>query len=283
MMRCRHHWLALATLCARAGCEDRSEPQAKPHPVVIATPATPVLPVSPPRMDREALLLAVTQVASEAAMGVVDEERQRQLDGSRFELRLRFGCPNQPGSDEDPPRSWKLDEKRRVLSWRIDPEMSGDDLPAQALGERTYEAVEGFWIHRPWLLKAACPAVRVAPSSPPNPPQAVDGAFRGQAPAITPPYVGIAQFFTQTDARTHRRDKRAYTATKALGTGETLSADGYDLVISGRLRRLDSGRVIACDAEYATRPPRCIISAQFDSVAIETPGTGEVIAKWSSS
>lgn len=94
--------------------------------------------------------------------------------------------------------------------------------------------------------------------------------------------IGLAQFFTETDARTHRRDKRAYTATKVLAEGARPSQEGYDLVITGRLRRLKNGAVITCTNRASDLPPDCVISAEFDTVAIEDPITGETIATWSS-
>ena len=92
--------------------------------------------------------------------------------------------------------------------------------------------------------------------------------------------VGIAQFFSDTDSRTLRRDGRPYQATKALADGQAPSAQGYDLVLSGRLKRLPDGRVIACKVEQASRPPQCIVSVDFDRVWIERPDTKESLAEW---
>ena len=60
-------------------------------------------------------------------------------------------------------------------------------------------------------------------------------AADAEPPSQPAPYVGIAQFFTEADARTHRRDNRAYEAIKVLGKGQQPSASGYELVIEGRL------------------------------------------------
>lgn len=293
MMRSRNHWIALASLCLLPGCQDRAERDREQVPAAGSLPSPPALSVTQPLLDREALLLAVAQAASDAATGRADQEVQRKLDGSRFELRLRFGCAPQPATGEVSSRGWAFDEKRRILSWRIEPEIANDASLVQALGGGDYEAVEGFWIHRPWLLRAACPVVPAdAAEAEANAEAEIAAEAKTKTPAernevsppstIPSPRIGIAQFFTKTDPRTHRRDKRAYTTTKVLGEGEVPGNEGYDLVISGRLRRPEGGRVIACRSDNTTSPPSCIIWAEFDNVAIQSPGNGEIIAKWSS-
>lgn len=279
MMRWRKSMVALASTCLISGCQEQKKPDAERRPAATEQPAVrPALPVAQPTMDRAALLLAAMRAASEAALGRTDEEEQRKLDGRRFELRMRFGCDSTAPDDQTQSRGWSFDEKRHVLSLTVEPEIADGFPVIQSLESEGYEAGEGFWFHRPWLLKAACPAVPEREQDPDEAPPPVETP----PTALFPPQrIGIAQFFTKTDARTHRRDNRPYKTTKVLAEGETPSAAGYDLVISGRLRRLTDGRVIACRNESLAAPPSCIISAQFDNVSIETPGTGETIAKWS--
>ena len=95
------------------------------------------------------------------------------------------------------------------------------------------------------------------------------------------PRVGIAQFFTKADSRTGRRDQRAYETTKVLAEGERPSPEGYNFVLSGRLRALPEGRVINCRAPSFDRPPDCVVSAEFDRVWIERPNSKAVVAEWS--
>jgi hypothetical protein len=283
MMQWRHCVTAAAGVCLVAGCQQPDERQPE---ATKAAAAAPVLPVAQPVLDREALLMAVMHAASGAALGKDDAEWQRKLDGQRFALRMRFGC-NGASHDAKQPRGWRFDKERRVLSLHVEADIAKDAPLIRSLALSGYEAVEGFWIHRPWLLRADCPVVpargeatAVASGKATDAP-AADKAKPSPAPAaLPPPQIGIAQFFTPTDARTHRRDDRAYEATKVLGEGELPSATGYDLVISGRLRQLVDGRVIACTVDSTTAPPRCIISAQLDGVSIELPGSGKAIANW---
>ena len=70
---------------------------------------------------------------------------------------------------------------------------------------------------------------------------------------------------------------RAYEAVKTLEEGKTPSAQGFNLVLSGRLQSIPGDGVIACVAPSADAPPDCIVSADFDRVWIETAGTGEIV------
>jgi hypothetical protein len=172
-----------------------------------------------------------------------------------------------------------------VLSIKVEPGITSEIATVHAFGGDAYEAVEGFWIRRPWMLAAGCPmqATHVQEAPMPLPVSSTSaGNVAEQEQTVSSIQIGMAQFFTKTDSRTHRRDKRAYTATKVLPEGVRPSQQGYDLVITGRLRRLTNGMVISCVSKGSVVPPDCVISAQFDTVAIEEPTTGDTIATWSS-
>jgi hypothetical protein len=133
------------------------------------------------------------------------------------------------------------------------------------------------------MLSAGCPAApRIGPVATPSSLPSPDPAKPKAVEPLPMPaqQVAIAQFYTDTDARTHRRDKRGYTATKVLADGTPPSKGGYDLVLSGRLRSLPGGRVIVCTNRLRGMPPDCIVSAQLDSVTIEHPVTREKLADW---
>ena len=283
MMQWRPQIAAFAGVCLITGCQPPQERNDEPE--VAATQSAPAvaLPVAEPMLDREALLIAVLHAASKAAVGKVDEEEQRRLDGKRFQLRIRFGCEGSSEAKSGRPRRWRYDEGRSVLTVTVKPDIDSKTAVIAPLPDDAYEAVEGFSIQRPWMLTADCPVM-----PPPVPPtaaasQSSSGPLDPLPSALPAPAtdIAIAQFFDKTDARTHRRDGRPYEATKALGEAVKPSKMGYDLVLSGRLRRLSDGRVVACHYTVPSAPPRCIISALFDSVTIEAPATGEIIAKWS--
>ena len=301
-------WAHLAGIAAfgLAACRPATHDPATDNGSKNGVQPLPALPVVDPPMDREALLLAVARAASSAGLGLDDSSTQRKLDGRRFEVRLRFGCkPDGTATDADGRFSVRFDEKDRTLRLRASPDLGLDDAPVEALGKtaegasgeaKVIEAAEGFWIRRPWLLADGCPT-----TSPPD--QAamemrVDASEPGQSQPLTAPEgtsadsgspskkanerVGLAEFYTSTDSRTGRRDERAYEVTKVLGEGEQPSTQGYNLVLSGRLRAQPLGRVISCWIAAPGESPRCIVSAQLDSVLIERPDSKQILAKWGS-
>lgn len=242
------------------------------------------VPLPQPPMDRAALLEAVAQARSAAAAGVDDRQAQQPLDGKEFEIRIRFGCAGAvKEAKTGASLSWSFDSKSGVLRVRAAPDLSED--AGVAKGVQGVEAVEGFWLSRPWLLNAACPAQPAPPivndSAEAKPPRAAEPP--PSAPAAIPLKVGIAQFFTATDPRTARRDHRPYETVDKRDPGSTIGTQGFDLVLSGRLRVLPEGRVIRCVSSGPEAPPACVVSAQFDHVWIDDAATKERIADWSSS
>jgi hypothetical protein len=231
--------------------------------------------------------MAVAKASSAAALGRDDTADQRTLDGKRFEVRIRFGCRNlesqlAPGAG---PFSVRYDASDRTLRVRASPDVTIDDPRIKRLADRSIEAVEGFWMRRPWLLADGCPAVPT--SSEPEATEAAEassGQEETSAEAISKPQtshrVGLAQFYTEADSRTSRRGDRPYETTKVLNEKEQPSPSGYNLVLSGRLRELSAGRVILCRNESTNEPPECLVSVDFDRVWIEKPGSREVLAEW---
>jgi hypothetical protein len=276
---------ALAAICLLSACQQGTDAQSDTVASGISSAAPPpALPVIEPPMDRAALIGATARAASDAALGKDGGEWQRLLDGKRFVLRMRFGCP---GSEEaEPTRHWAFDPAKRRLDFQIRSEIARDTAQIAALGELGYEDVQGFWLARPWLLAAGCPLSVPAPAATAT--MAVpDGTGAGTSPTDSvspvPPSalrVGIAQFFDESDARTHRRGERGYSIAKTVGVNVTISRAGYDLVVTGRLKRLASGRVIACAVRGVAVPPDCIVSVQIEGVAILEPASGQVVADW---
>lgn len=269
-----------------AACQVREEPaEDNLGDVGNLVAKVPSLPVAEPPLDRQGLIMAIARAASAAAVGADDKDAQRDLAGDRFEIRIRFGCqPAAAGAKA--PRSWTFDEQKRVLRFRVLPDYSA--LPAQLepLVGDGFEAVEGFWIDRPWILSANCPVVPAAEAAEEKddrPKEATKPPAAGSEPSPGAWGVGIVQFYSATDARTTRRSGRAYEATKTLAETESPSANGYNLVLAGRLARLPNGRVIVCAPVAPDQPPTCTVSVQFDRVWIEEPASKALLAEWRSS
>jgi hypothetical protein len=260
----------------------------------VAQPQTEgaVLPIPDPAFDREALLLAVMRAASAQATGVNDIEAQRQLNGRQVEVRIRLGCQ---GPSSDAKRSgWSFDAETSRLRVRAVPDLSLEDpFVRQVVGEGV-EEVEGFWLPRPWLLTAACPrTAALASADPAAVPAKRQAALTNQAvepkdeQLLPPPTravltarIGIAQIFTDADDRSRRRSGRAYEAARDVPEGEHPGSQGFNLVLSGRLRARPGGRVIHCGGGSADAPADCIVSADLDRVWIESSDDQAVVAEW---
>jgi hypothetical protein len=271
--------LVFAALTLLAACQ---QPQAQSNePAPAAEPKT-QLPAVPrlESLDRTAILAAVAQAASAHAAGADDSVAQRALDGRQFELRIRFGCRGPTTVLGEQWLGWSFDEDRRTLRVRARPTLAREDPLVQELGGSGFEAVEGFWIPRPWLLQALCPTASAVEPAPADEVALEDPKVEEPLPRW--PRIGIAQFFSETDPRTGRRSMRPYEAVKTLDRGAPIASQGFDLVLSGRLKALPNKKVIACIAKGAQSPPDCIISTDFDRVWIEAPGSAEAIAEWSS-
>lgn len=293
--------LLLAACVALAACEtgegNDSEPAENAGESALNLQT---VPRPEPPMDRAKLLAAVARAASATAAGVDDSADQRSLAGSRFELRIRFGCRGPAPDLSEAIFGWTFDRENRTLRVRATPTITSDAKIVQQFASEDVEAAEGFWIPRPWLLEPICPAAAAVRPAPPEPeaesdsaaeesveaPAPVDDEQESQAPPPAWPKVGIVQFFTETDPRTRRHGMRPYETVKTLGPTQPLSSQGFNLVISGRLRALAAQpgqRVIACASRGADHPPDCIVSARIDRVRIERPDTKEILAEWGGS
>jgi hypothetical protein len=143
----------------------------------------PAVPRPQPPIDRAGLLFAVADAASAAAAGAEMPESVRALDGRQFEVRIRFGCGGPTTELSERWLGWSYDPEARRIRVRALPTISSDDPLVSRIGDEEFEAVEGFWIPRPWLQQPVCPAIpalqRVAGGDDPAP---VD---QGRAPGQT--------------------------------------------------------------------------------------------------
>jgi hypothetical protein len=277
--------LPLILAAALLGCREQPAGD-QPNKLDNTVAPRPTLPRPSPPIDRAALLGAVARAASAAAAGADAPDEVRNLDGRQFTLAIRFGCSGPATSSERKWLRWSHDADSRTIRLYARPTISSDEPLLGRLGEQEFEAVEGFWIPRPWLLEPACPAtaaIRQAEEDAAEPDsEQHDKAEPEPEPEPAPswPRIGIAQYFTSADSRTGRRDSRAYEARHMLAEGEAIPSTGFNLVLSGRLRAIAGRQVIECAASNADSPPECIISAEFQRASIEKPDTGEVIAEW---
>lgn len=245
-------------------------PQAQvpaPAPRPATTPPTP-LAVTPPALGRADLLTAAAAAASEHAAGEAGEPADSPLAGRAFRLRLPFGCEGPSTSEEPPLAYWTYAEDRQSIRVVVRPENWTDSDFARGLaGAETIEAVEGFWITRPWLASEDCPARAADP---------VDG---GRS-APTPETVGLASVFEAGGSRVQRRRERPYETTLRVEEGEAVAPQGFRLLLEGRLSGFADGRAFRCRSSGPHQRPICIARVQISTVAIEDPATGRILDTW---
>jgi hypothetical protein len=225
----------------------------------------PILPKVTPVLGRAELIAAVSAAADAFAGGKLLPDKLDQLAGRRFELRLPFGCGGAP-TDPSGALRWDYDEAEEALRLRASPVRwdEADWLPAAGeAAESAVEAVEGFWIPRPWASSETCP----------------QGAGGGQ-PVAPEQTVGLAEFHTMASSRVGRRDGDAFETVEKLAPGALDASQGFRLRLSGQVAPAPHGRPILCRSDSAEARPICLVSVRLDQVAFESARSGTTIAVW---
>lgn len=251
---------------ALAACtpERREDPAPPPQ---ASTPPAPVQPpaqlVTPPlgRAD----LIEGARAAAESLSAGAPYPQAAALGGRQFRVRLPFGCFGP--SEADAGLGYTLDEKARTLRLTARPVMWTDGPWSEALATpdaEPPEAVEGFWLRRPWMTNEVCPAPTTVAEVPPPSPETL----------------GLAQVFDADGSRLLRRGARPYEITRPLPADAPQPSGGFRLVLEGRVAQ-GAGRPVRCRSEGPERRPVCLVLVEFARVAFETP-SGEVLEAWTS-
>lgn len=267
--------LAAAVL---AGCNRKApEPVATnvqtETPTTPREPAAPIVPAPPPALTRGDLVSAAGQAASAYAEGEAPSTTD-PLVGRSFAVRVPFGC-NGPapadasGGESDGLAGWTWGADRKAIQLRMAPsDWTGSAMLAEAGTSDKWEAVEGFWIPRPWLASETCPAVRTDP-------------LQTGAPPASPQTVGLAAVFETGASRIGRRNGRAYeyTVRQKGDTPLTPPEAGFRILLEGRVASFPSGRAIECRASGPNQRPVCIVAVQLDRVAYED-ANDSTLSEW---
>lgn len=285
----------IATGLALAGCERQPEkppqpPQPSPAPPTAETspPRLPTLP--PPALGRSEVLLALDAASSAYAAG--RPETAENLTGRRFSIRQAFGCPGSPWSGDggDEGRAgWKWNAKKTAIELSLRPaDWTGTPIMG---GDNHWEAVEGFWLVRPWLRAEGCPTVAPAAQAPEKPAAsgsegpkkpgaaAAAGPEKPATPAPSPQTAGLAAVFEHGGSRVGRRNGKAFSFTLRGDPAPQPPAAGYRLVLEGRFVAFPDGNAIRCQAASPDRRPLCVVAAEIDRVAFEE-ADGKILSEW---
>jgi hypothetical protein len=271
--------LSLAGLLL-AGCNQKN-PDPAPTNVQTETPTTPaeldapVAPAPPSALTRGDLVSAAGQAASAYVEGQTLPEAD-PLVGRSFAVRVPFGCngpslPDAAKDERDGLAAWTWSSDRKTIQLSMTPgDWTGSALLAETDAAGKWEAVEGFWIPRPWLASESCPAVQADPS-------------QTEALPASPQTVGLAAVFEAGSSRIGRRDGRAYEFTIRAKGNEPLSPPdkGYRMLLEGRVASFPNGRAIECRAPGPEQRPVCIVAIQLNQVSYED-ASGRTLSQWSS-
>ena len=247
-----------------AGCDRPAEPAAAPE--VPAAPAPPS-----PTLDRGSILAAIDSAASEAAAGVA-RPGPDPLVGRTFSLRLAFGCfgpqaAGEPAARDGTPR-WSAPDDGRTIRLTLSPaDWSAGDASGPA--PEGFDTLSGVWINQPWMRSEGCPAWSVGEADAPE----------------TPPPARVAALVMVRPSgasRVGRSGDQSFShVVRAEGEASVARpAQGYRLVLEGRLAGWADGRVIRCRVVTPERPPACAVGATVDRIAFEDGTTGAVLSEW---
>jgi hypothetical protein len=214
-------------------------------------------------------IIAAGDAAGRAyAAGAPPPTENAALIDRRFEVRIPFGCEGPTPEGVSDPLRWTQDAKQGTFKLSARPETWTDaPFAAGATATPEIEAVEGFWIPRPWLASELCPAAST---------QSSDLA------ALPPPRqtLGLAQFFRSGESRLPQRRGRPYEVVKRVGSESVEGAKSFRLLLRGRVVALPDGQPVRCHSEDSDYRPICLISVEYDYVAFENPAAGEILAEW---
>lgn len=247
--------------------------------VVVAPPVAAPAPVPTPEPEpalRGALgradLIALAAAAADAAAAGRDPGNEiAAADGRRFEVRLPFGCAGPAGEDSNAAMRWRYDTEDQALRIHVAPVTwtAQDWWAGEAAGG--VEAVEGFWITRPWTSSEACPSGGDRP--------AATGAEPVTLPGQT---LALGQIFFADGARSGRRDGEAYETVVRVPEDALDASDGFRLRLSGRIARTRGAGPVRCRQPAGPEQrPICLVSVVLDEVAVENPATAATLATWS--
>lgn len=236
-----------------------------PAPAPLATIAAP----PPPALTRTELVEAADLAAAAFATSAKPVTDKSPLLGRTFSLDIPFGCDG-PRTGADGGQVFaEYDIDRGVLRLVARPvDLTALPLVKSLDDAAKVEAVEGFWIPRPWTRTEACPPKRAyeIPATP-TPPSAQT--------------LALAQVFETGGSRISRRGARPYEFVRKVDKADTSAlTHTYRLRLEGRLVGFPDGRVSRCWSESPDHRPICLYAVAYDRVAFLDAATGATLSEW---
>ena len=238
----------------------RGHEPAPPAAPIIALPP-PALPTPTPPLGRGDLLAAARAAVSAFAASGPSPAGVAELVGRRFELRLPFGCDGPAPADTA--LGWRYDPDRGILRVRAVP--AHLDPTVWRPGEESgVDAIEAFWIARPWTESEVCPP---AGASAPT--------------AVAEHTLGIAQFHRADDPRAVRGEGDGFEAMLRVAPEALDLSRGLRLRLTGRVASVPGAAgPFLCRAPNPAERPVCLLAVSLDRVAVENPSVDAPLATW---
>lgn len=270
---------AIAALAIAAGAgfymgritSSAASQQGKPSPARVPPPES-IIPISQPirPLDRAGLIDLANAVADAAASGTTPPSSVRDAIDRRFEIAVPFGCTGPAAADSERHLRWRYDEGEEALRLHVAvTRWTAADWGLTEAAEG--EAIEGFWIERPWSSGGECPQ------------RTAVGPTGSVAPSVAPEAtLAVAQFFTGDTRREALRKDRPFQSVQRIANADFAAPRGFRLVLSGRIEQVPGTDVPVRCAQPAglEQRPRCIVAVALDEVRIENPVGGTVLAAW---
>lgn len=255
----------------------QQEPPTPPAPAPVPPqqqaaappPAPAAVPQPLPPLGRRDLIEAAR--ASGAVLAAVGDMAppNKDLVGRAFTIRIPFGCNGLRIGAAPSQLSLSYDADNQSMTLTAQPNVWTQLPMVRTLPDLAgIDAVEGFWLSRPWSYSESCPPrLDYAPLATPTPPTAQT--------------LGLARFFGTGESRVLQHGDHPFTFTRKLPDGDLSALNhGYVLVLAGRLGRYQDGRVLHCWMEGPDHHPLCLFSVIFDHVAFEDASSGDTLAQW---
>ncbi len=190
-------------------------------------------------------------------------------EGRRFELRLPFGCNGPAAADSTAAMRWRYDEAEGVLRVQVSPIVWTSADWWTGTPPASVEAIEGFWIPRPWTSSDACPvAVETEVSS--SEPVTLSGQT-----------LALAQVSTSQAARQGRRDGQPLAASLRVPADQFDGSKGFRIRVTGRIANVPGGGPVLCrQPGGAQQRPICLVATEIDEIVLENAANDEILATW---